>query len=198
MEKKERILYCYSQEKFDELMENLGWKEPPEGFSTVSICSPWNEHFEHWFKPGTPNNYNIDCDDVVRPFWWDKDLIPTYGKDYYDIAEEMYLNGKVKESNDYFNYYREDKNGRHIDLKMFNYEQAFLLASWIDVQIVNGHDNFYVHCAAGMSRSQAIVRYIIDVYTDYDWKTRKENPCDYYNNHMLLMLKRAARNLNIL
>ena len=190
MEKKERILYCYSQEKFDELMESLGWKEPPEGFSTVSICSPWNEGFGHWFKPGTPNNYNIDCDDVVHPFWWDKD--------YYDIAEKMYLNGQVKESNEYFNYYRKDENGRHLDLRMFNYEQAFLLASWIDVQMVNGHDNFYVHCAAGMSRSQAIVRYIIDTYVDYDWKTRKENPCDYYNNHMLLMLKRATRNLNIL
>ena len=110
----------------------------------------------------------------------------------------MYLNGKVKESNELFNFYKEDENGKHLDLRLFNYEQAYLLAAWINVQILNGHDNFYVHCAAGMSRSQAIVRYIIDTYVDYDWKTRKENPCDYYNNHMLLMLKRATRNLNIL
>lgn len=190
MKKPERILYCYSQEEFDALMENLGWKEPIEKFSTVSICSPWNEGFEHWFKSPTPNNYNIDCDDIVRPFWWTKD--------FYDHALELYLDGKVKESNSFFNYYETDNAGKSVDLRLLNYEQAFLLASWINVQILNGHDNFYVHCAAGMSRSQAIVRYILDTYIDIHWKTRKSNPCLYYNNHMLLMMKRAARQLNIL
>ena len=187
--KKLRALYCYSQERFDDLMKSLGWAQPPVGYSTVSICSPWNEHFEHWFKPGTPNNINIDCDDIVEPFWWDKD--------YYDEALEMYLDGKIHESNEMFNYYKEDKNGRHLDVRMLNYEQAFLLASWINVQILEGNDNFYVHCAAGLSRSQAVVRYILDTYTDCLWKTRAYNPCNYYNNHMLIMLKRAARSLGI-
>ena len=191
MNKPERILYCYSQEDFDGLMKELGWKEPNEKSSTVSICSPWNEHFEHYFKSGTPNNYNIDRDDIVRPFWWNKD--------YYDIAEKMYLDGQVKESNELFNFYKEDGNGKHLDLRLFNYEQAFLLAAWINVQMLNGHDNFYVHCAAGLSRSQAVVRFILDTYSaDIHWKTRKSNPCTYYNNHILLMLKRAARHLNIL
>ena len=185
MTKKENILYCYSQEKFDELMKSLGWKEPAKGFSTVSICSPWNEGFEHWFKPGTPNNYNIDCDDIIRPFWWDKD--------YYDIAEKMYLDGQVKESNKFFFY-----NDTNCDLRLFNYEQAYLLAAWINTQMLNGRDNFYVHCAAGLSRSQAVVRYILDIYPKYNWKIREVNPPRYYNNHMLLMLKRAARNLGIL
>lgn len=191
MEKKERLLYCYSQEMFDDLMKEFGWKEPNEKSSTVSICSPWNEHFEHYFKSGTPNNYNIDCDDVVRPFWWKNDN--------YDEALQLYLDGEVEKSNALFNYYEEDDKGRSIDLRLFNYEQAFLLASWIDVQIKRGHDNFYVHCAAGLSRSQAIVRYILDIYNvEYHWKTRKTNPCTYYNNHILLMMKRAARSLEII
>ncbi len=190
MEKKERLLYCYSQEMFDGLMKEFGWKEPNEKSSTVSICSPWNEHFEHYFKPGTPNNINIDCDDIIHPFWWKKDN--------YDEALKLYLDGEVEKSNKFFNYYEEDDNGKSIDLRLLNYEQAFLLASWINVQILNGHDNFYVHCAAGISRSQAIVRYILDTYIDIHWKTRKNNPCTYYNNHMLLMLKRAARKLEIL
>ena len=189
MEKPERILYCYSQEDFDALMKNLCWTEPIDKFSTVSICSPWNEGFDHWFKSGTPNNYNIDCDDVVKPFWWNKD--------YYDEALELYINGHVKESNEMFDYYNAKGLGG-TELHLFNYEQAFLLASWINVQILNGHDNFYVHCAAGLSRSQAVVRYILDVYKEYHWKTRKANPCLYYNNHILLMLKRAARKLEIL
>lgn len=186
MEKEERILYCYSQEMFDELMKNLGWSQPIDKFSTISICSPWNEHFEHFFKPGTPNNYNIDCDDIVKPFWWDKD--------YYDQALKLYLEGRVRESNELFLY---QKDGH--DLRLFNYEQAFLLAAWINVQILNGSGNFYVHCAAGLSRSQAVVRYIIDVYGhEFHWKTRQANPCLYPNNHMVMMLKRAARNLDIL
>lgn len=189
MEKKEHILYCYSQEKFDDLMAQLGWKEPDEKSSTVSICSPWNEHFEHYFKSGTPNNFNLDCDDVVRPFWWKKD--------HYDEALKLYLDGEVEKSNKFFNYYDTDNAGRSIDLRLLNYEQAFLLASWINVQILNGHDNFFVHCAAGLSRSQAIVRYILDIYNDVKWKIRETNPPLYPNNHMILILKRAARNLGI-
>ena len=87
MNNKPNILYCYSQQEFDELIKNLGWSQPSDNFSTVSICSPWNEGFEHWFNSDTPNNCNINCDDVVRPFWWDKD--------YYDEALELYLNGKI-------------------------------------------------------------------------------------------------------
>lgn len=184
--KPERILYCYSQQEFDTLMENLGWIEHPiDKFSTISICSLWNEGFEHWFKSPTQNNYNIDCDDVVKPFWWDKD--------YYDEALKLYLSGQVKESNKFF-LYEDDIH----ELRLFNYEQAFLLAAWINTQILNGSGNFYVHCAAGMSRSQAVVRYILDTYNEFSWKTRHSNPCLHPNNHMLLMLKRAARNLDIL
>ena len=189
--KEERILYCYSQEKFDELMQSLGWNQPIDKFSTISICSPWNEGFDHFFKPGTPNNINIDCDDIVKPFWWKKD--------YYDKALELYLDGKVKESNDYFVFNEKDYSGHQLDLRLFNYEQAFLLAAWINSQILKGSGNFYVHCAAGLSRSQAVVRYIIDAYGhEFRWKTRQANPCLYPNNHMVMMLKRAARKLEIL
>ena len=37
--------------------------------------------------------------------------------------------------------------------------------------------NFWIHCRAGQSRSQGIVRYILDCYPEYIWITRKENPC---------------------
>lgn len=190
MEKEERILYCYSQEMFDDLMASLGWKEKPiDKFSTISICSKWNEDFDHWFKDGTEGNFNLDCDDVVKPFWWDKD--------YYDEALDLYLHNRFIEADSFFNYKGKDYSGHDYDLRLLNYSQAFKLVKWIDERIKE-HGNFYVHCAAGLSRSQAVVRYILDTYNEYHWKIRQANPPLYPNNHMLLMLKRAARNLEIL
>lgn len=190
MEKKQRILYCYSQEDFDNLMGSLQWEKPIDKFSTISICAKWNEGFDHWFGNNVEGNFNLDCDDVVRPFWWDKD--------HYDEAEDLYNKGRIKESNNFFEYYSETCLGG-TTLHLFNFEQAFNIVKWIDERIQNGYDNFYVHCAAGLSRSQAVVRYILDAYNvEYHWKTRQSNPCLYPNNHMLLMMKRAARNLQII
>ena len=38
--------------------------------------------------------------------------------------------------------------------------------------------DFWIHCRAGQSRSQGIVRYILDCYPDIVWKTRLDNPCE--------------------
>ena len=57
------------------------------------------------------------------------------------------------------------------------------------------HDNitkdFYVHCSAGKSRSQAIVRYILDCYPEYDWSTRIDNPCETPNYYVVRQLKKC-------
>lgn len=55
--------------------------------------------------------------------------------------------------------------------------------------------HFYIHCQAGKSRSQAICRYILDMYGKeygYDEKLscRKDNPCKTPNIHVLTKLKR--------
>ena len=56
--------------------------------------------------------------------------------------------------------------------------------------------DFYVHCRAGHSRSQAFVRYILDMYSGiYNFSTRPENPPINYNQYVLSMLKDAAREL---
>ena len=59
----------------------------------------------------------------------------------------------------------------------------------------NKGKDFFLHCRAGLSRSQAICRYILDMYGKeygYDEKQscRKENPCKTPNVHVLTLLKR--------
>ena len=54
----------------------------------------------------------------------------------------------------------------------------------------------YIHCAVGASRSQGVVRYIVDTYGDeFDIKLNPNNPNNTYNPHVVMMLKRAYRKL---
>jgi len=55
--------------------------------------------------------------------------------------------------------------------------------------------DFYVHCRAGHSRSQAVVRFILDTYDGVvcDFSTRLENPPISWNQFVLSELKEAAR-----
>lgn len=50
--------------------------------------------------------------------------------------------------------------------------------------------HFYIHCRAGKSRSQGIVRFILDMYEE-NYKTRVDNPCISPNIYVVGELKRA-------
>ena len=78
-----------------------------------------------------------------------------------------------------------------------NEEQAEQIVRFIEE---NRGKNFYIHCRAGKSRSQAICRYILDVYGEeygYDEKLscRKENPCLTPNIHVHALLLRKYREI---
>lgn len=53
--------------------------------------------------------------------------------------------------------------------------------------------NFFIHCSAGMSRSQAFVKYIKNVYFDIDWETNPGNPCIHANGFVFQKLMHAYR-----
>lgn len=67
-------------------------------------------------------------------------------------------------------------------------KQARKVVKFIDENIGK---NFYIACRAGHSRSQGIVRYILDVYGEHE--TREENPCLTPNSYVVAILKRAYR-----
>lgn len=72
-------------------------------------------------------------------------------------------------------------------------EQADRLCEFIER---NKDKNFYIHCEAGLSRSQGVVRYILDIYgEDHEFETRRQNPCQTPNLYVTALLKRAYRKL---
>ena len=60
------------------------------------------------------------------------------------------------------------------------------------VEFIEAHKDmdFVVHCRAGKSRSQAVIRYITEFYPDHS-DTNPDNPCTYPNIHTYTALKRA-------
>lgn len=200
MNKPIKNILCYSHYDFDNIMKKNDWTESlPQCVSAISICSS-NEGdlAEHWFKndwninTGNLQDYrifNLDIDDA-SPFWFD-----NHENECYDKALELYLDNKVKQSNSYFNHlYISGENKQYVNLlHVLDYEEAFKLVDWINWRIKHD-DTIYVHCAVGASRSQGVVRYIVDTYGyDYDIKLNPNNPNNTYNPHVLMMLKRAYR-----
>ena len=201
MDKPIKNILCYSHYDFDNIMKKNGWVEkPPKGVSCISICSP-NEGdlAEHWFKDYISIGlqpaknfrvFNLDIDDI-SPFWFE-----NHESECYDKSLELYLDNKVKASNAYFNHlYISGKDKEFVDVvHALDYQEAFDLADWIDWRIKED-DTIYVHCAVGASRSQGVVRYIVDTYKyDYDIRLNPNNPNNTYNPHVLMMLKRAYMN----
>ena len=192
-----RNILCYSHYDFDNIMRNNNWIDRlPEGVSAISICSPNEDDLsEHWFKSDwntnlNPRVFNLDIDDCA-PYWF-----KNHESECYDKALELFKENKIKQSDTYFNYL-DVLFDDYIMYHVLDYEEAFELCKWIDWRIKYEYDNtIYIHCAAGISRSQAVVRYIVDTYGyDYDIKLNPNNPNNTYNPHVLLMLKRSYREL---
>ena len=99
------------------------------------------------------------------------------------------------QSNAYFSHlYISGPNKEFVDLvHALNYEEAYNLVDWIDWRIKHD-ETIYIHCAVGASRSQGVVRYIVDTYGEkYDIRLNPDNPNNTYNPHVVMMLKRAYR-----
>lgn len=199
MNKPIKNILCFDKFSFDQIMEDKGWTDNITGkTAAISICSPGEGEFsEHWFKNDYNTDaryfriFNLDIDDS-HPFWFE-----NHESECYDKALELYLQGHIKQSNAYFNHaYVSGKNKEFFDvLHVMDYEEAFELCEWIHLRIHN-YNTMYIHCAAGASRSQGVVRYIVDTYGDeFDIQLNPYNPNNTYNPHIVMMLKRAYREL---
>ena len=200
MIKPTRNIICLDQISFDRLMRDRNWNDyVPHNIVVISICSD-NEGYEHWFKTDYNTNvhdiyhsriFNLDIDDC-GPFWF-----LNHDCDCYDNSLELFKKGDIKQSNAYFsNVYVSGPDDKfYTMIHVMDYEEAFALVEWIERRI-RKNETFYIHCAAGVSRSQGVVKYILDTYgNDYDIKTNPNNPCIAPNVHVVMMLKRAYREI---
>lgn len=187
-------LYCFSHCLFDMEMEKRGWFNgegfPMNGVAVISICSQNDDDSKHWFD----NDYcpdrilNIDFDDVSPQLWWSGYSSDwKANEDYYDSAADLFLSGDIEGAGKPFNTHYTNNIGHEVYLHALDYFDAKRIVDFINNNI---NCDFFIHCSAGVSRSQGIVRYILDTYKDINWETKEDNPCICPNIHVVRMLKR--------
>ncbi len=66
------------------------------------------------------------------------------------------------------------------------------------VRFIEDHKDmdFLIHCRAGKSRSQGVVRYVLDFYKG-PFQTNQGNPCRFYNTHTYTALRKARERLGL-
>lgn len=157
-------LMCYSLERFRRELEGKGWKDGnlPKDWVFISICGYESCLEEPHILKECEQVINLNFDDICG--YRMSDVLP-----YEDCTEEEEIL--------YENVYG------------MNDEDAKRLFEFLEKNIGK---NVMVHCSAGISRSQGVVRYLLDMYQEY-YKvsdTNLKNPCNFPNGHVVRLLKR--------
>jgi len=184
----EMKLYCYSIEGFNNAMKRLGYGRDDEkllekdNIAVISICctdtnpEEYKGMFseEHYFhnKSHSKNVLNMRFDDIDPRLWHGSDF------DLDSAKDEDFL----------YDYHPGKPSPKALDWK-----QAYEIVKFV---VCNLGNDFFIHCSAGASRSQAIVRFILDCFSfpgngRFNYQIRQENPPVMPNIHVLVMLKKT-------
>jgi hypothetical protein len=152
--KEKKKLWCLDLLSFKNLCETNGWdKEVPNDIAIISIIgSPQCRDDEEEHICHGDNVLNLDFDDCSPQAFGLDENVETY---------------TYKSS-----------NTRETTLQFITNEMAKKAVEFINRNI--GKD-FYIHCFAGVSRSQAFVSYILQNYPQINWETNPQNPCEFPN-----------------
>lgn len=159
-------LWCTSFIQFKQIACNNNWdKVVPNNIAIISICNSQNFEDEYHICDGE-NVLNLNFDDV---------------------SPEVF-----KLSDDTENFTYQSYDGKEINLQFFTKSMADECVRFIER---NKNKNFYIHCSAGISRSQAFVKYIKNVYNDINWITNPNNPCEFPNGFVYSQLMKSYREI---
>ena len=86
----------------------------------------------------------------------------------------------------------EEEYKKNNDLKLFSEKDAEKIIKFIDNNL---NKDILIHCTAGISRSQAVFRFLTDYYPNFQKDGRWDNPCLYPNQYVLLVLKKVFNNI---
>lgn len=157
-------LWCTSFIQFKQIAYKNEWDETvPEDIAIISICNSQDFEGEYHICTGK-NVLNLNFDDVS--------------------PEAFRL------SDDTENFTYQSCDGKEINLQFFTKSMADECVRFIER---NKNKNFYIHCSAGISRSQAFVKYIKNVYNDINWITNPNNPCEFPNGFVYSQLMKSYR-----
>ena len=163
----------------------------PSNCAVISICPKdyINSGEFHYFDDVKNKNVlNMDFDDGGPEEYWK-------GEDRYDTLMKQW-----QESGDYVKFMPAFDFISNYDKKtpvhFLDYGQAYDMVRFID-RVMNDDniETIYLHCTAGVSRSQGVVRYILDTYDGNGFyiELNENNPCLTPNAHVVMMLKRMSR-----
>lgn len=168
-------LWCVGFNEFEKLAKRNGWYlEVPSNIAIISI--------NNGKDAGTDTEYHI-CEDDVNVLNLNFDDVDPMALGLSDDTETYtYENGYAK--------------GTFTTIEFFTNDMAKRAVKFIEDVIENNKldgVDFYIHCSAGISRSQAFVKYIKNVYYFLDWETNPNNPCLHPNGFVFQKLMQAYR-----
>ena len=122
---------------------------------------------------------------------------PECARYWLEEEKEDYDNQHILESSERvlnieFDDLTEDREYNGHLFRAIDIRQARIMVDFIDRNIGK---HFIIHCKAGMSRSQAVGRFILDMYPDYYALSQynRKNPCQTPNYEVFSKLKAAWR-----
>lgn len=162
-------LWCTSFNQFEQIAKENGWdKKVPKDIAIISINNgKYAGVDEEYHICKGDNVLNLDFDDV----------------------EPMALD--LDDSTEKHTYTRND--GKEITLEFFTDAQAREAVKFIEE---HKSRNFFIHCSAGVSRSQAFVKYIQYIHRGTEWETNPVNACQFPNGFVYQKLMNAWRELS--
>jgi protein tyrosine phosphatase len=166
------ILWCTSFIGFKRLAYKNEWDiAVPKDIAIISI--------NNGKDAGTVEEYHV-CKDAANVLNLNFDDIDPNHLDLDDNTETY--------------TYIQKHNGEETTIEFFTMDMAKKTVEFIEN---NKGKSFYIHCSAGVSRSQAFVKYIKNTYPEIDWETNPENPCIHPNGFVYQKLKQAWRTSDI-
>ena len=168
-------LWCVGFNEFEKLAKSNGWHlEVPSNIAIISI--------NNGKDAGTDSEYHA-CEDAYN----------VLNLNFDDVDPLVFGLSENEETYMYENKYAP---GTYTTLEFFNDKMAKRAVKFIEDNLnrdkLNGV-NFLIHCSAGVSRSQAFVKFIKNVYYEYEWETNPNNPCMHPNGFVFQKLMHAYR-----
>lgn len=158
-------------------------------FKNIAFENKWNEQVPNNIAIISINNSaNLICDDECHICNGENVLNLNF-----DDADPMVFGLEECEEIDKYTYKSKIDGLTYVTLQFFNEEMAKQSIEFIENNI---DKDFYIHCSAGVSRSQAFVRFIQNTYFEKTFETNPNNPCRFPNGYVLSKLNEIYRKQN--
>jgi len=196
-----RLIVC-GQKQFDVIMKERGYSEYceniPDNLCLISICAD-GEGTEHYFKKEANNVLNVDAEDAFAFWWEDKKQeskvrhimsLKEIMEEEISVEDVLKISEKAEERyNQLYNLWKIGKNVNddfvYDDVRIMNFDEAKRIVDFIRKNIEKA-DEIIIHCYAGISRSAAVAKYILDRYPEYEYDVPNKNWAP--NKHIYKML----------